>query len=144
MKLSEVFASDYLKAADLQGRSFQLVIDRCIMEDVGTAQKPDSKLCIYLRGAQKKFICNRTNAESISIVLGDETDNWRGHTLELFTMRVQGPNGMTDGIRCRVIVPQGQTVTAPKVAAKELPHPGLNQPGVTDSYSDDPSDPIPF
>ena len=117
MKIGAAFPSKYLKAVDLQGRSFQVQITGLRVEDVGTEGKPEHKPVLYLsyqgRPAEKPMVLNRTNADTIAMDLGDETDTWVGHTIELFSMRVQGPNGMTDGIRCRVIHPQEVRQPAP-------------------------------
>ena len=40
MKLSAAFPSKYLKADDLQGRSFNVQISHYAIEDVGTDDKP--------------------------------------------------------------------------------------------------------
>ena len=104
MNISQAFPSKYLKAADLQGRSFTLTISHVSLENVGNEQKQEIKPILYLRGAQKGIVLNKTNADALSIVLGDETDMWPNHAIEIFSMRVMGPNGMTDGIRMRCIV----------------------------------------
>lgn len=126
MKLSAAFPSKYLKADDLQGRSFNVQISHYAIEDVGTDDKPQQKPVIYFTNAQKGMVLNRTNGESIGVVLGDEMDAWRGHILELFPQRVQGPNGMVNAIRCRVVLPQ-QTMQSP--AASLVPRP-MMQPAV--------------
>ena len=123
MKIMQAFPSKYLKAADLQGRSYQMVIGHISLENVGTDQKQEIKPILYFRGAQKGIVLNRTNAEALSIVLGEETDAWPGHTVEIFSMRVQGPNGMTDGIRMRCIMPG---VAAP--VAAPMPGAAFNAP----------------
>lgn len=131
MKIGAAFPSKYLKAADLQGRAFQVQIAFLRVEDVGTEQKPEHKPVMYFtfqgRQTEKGLVLNRTNADTIAMDLGDETDNWVGHTVELFSMRVQGPNGMTDGIRCRVIHP---TQAAPAQQAGFGTPPTLNNPPI--------------
>lgn len=106
MKINEAFPSKYLKASDLQGRAYKLTINHVSIEDVGGDDQKQTKPVVYFREAAKGMVLNRTNADTIAIVLGEETDNWVGHILEVFSMRVQGPNGMVDGIRCRVDLPQ--------------------------------------
>jgi len=109
MKIGAAFPSRFLKADDLQGRTFQVQIAALRVEDVGQEGKPEHKPVLYFsyqgRQAEKGWVLNRTNADTLSMDLGDETDQWIGHTVELFSMRVQGPNGLTNGIRCRVIHP---------------------------------------
>ena len=123
MNIEQAFASNYLKAADLQGRSFNLQIARIIVEDVGMDDKPERKPVIHFANAQKGLVLNRTNADAIQTVLGAETDAWIGHTLELFPQRVAFQNRMVDAIRVRVVLPQ----TAARVPSGPLPAP---QPGI--------------
>ena len=104
MNINQAFPSKYLKAADLQGRSYTMVIGHVSMENVGTDQSQEVKPILYLRGAHKGIVLNKTNAEALSIPLGPETDAWPGHTVEIFSMPVMGPNGMTVGIRMRAVV----------------------------------------
>ena len=113
MKIAEAFPSKFLKSADLQGRTFTLPIASVQIEEIQGQGKTEHKPIIYFAGATKGMVLNRTNAEAISMVLGDETNDWIGHKLELFSMRVQGPNGMTDGLRCRVVLPQAAPVRQP-------------------------------
>lgn len=128
MNIEQAFASNYLKAADLQGRSFNLQIARIIVEDVGMDDKPERKPVIHFANAQKGLVLNRTNADAIQTVLGSETDAWIGHTLELFPQRVPFQSRMVDAIRVRVVLPQTaaratmQTPTGPI----PTPHP-VNQ-----------------
>lgn len=122
MKVSDVFASKYLSANDLKGRTYQLTIAGIQIEELDGQGGKKTKPVLFFQGAQKGMVLNRTNAEAISVVLGDETNDWIGHKLELFSMRVQGPNGMTDGLRCRVILPQnGHAPAAPAPVAAPLP-----------------------
>ena len=107
MNIDQAFPSKYLKAADLAGKTYRMTITGVHFEDIGDDQR---KLVATLAGAQKALVINRTNAEAIAIVYGRDTDNWIGKTIELFSMRVQGPNGMTDGIRVRGITAQSGPV----------------------------------
>ena len=104
MNINQAFPSKYLKAADLNGRTYKMSISHVALESIGSDQNQETKPILYLRGAQKGIVLNKTNAEALAIVLGDETDGWPGHAIEIFPMRVMGPNGMTDGIRMRCVV----------------------------------------
>jgi len=143
MKVSDAFPSKFLSAKDLGGRSFKLQIARIVLEEIQDSNGTKSKPIIYFVGAQKGMVLNKTNADAISIVLGDETDQWLGHTLELFSMRVQGPQGMTDGLRCRVILPQVAT-PASRQPARELPPPVIVPGAHPAQVSNDLDDSIPF
>lgn len=126
MKIGQAFPSRYIKADDIP-RPTQVQIAGVHIENVGTDQKPENKPVLYFlfqgRPAEKGMVLNRTNADTISMDLGDETDAWIGHTVELFKQRVQGPNGMVDGIRLRMIFPNQPAAPAPVPATTFAPHP---------------------
>ncbi|MDQ6437178.1 hypothetical protein RB623_24255 [Mesorhizobium sp. LHD-90] len=98
MRISEHFASAYIKAEDLQGRRAHVVIASVGVEDIGD----EHKLVAYFRGRQKGFIVNRTNAGILANELGDETDGWAGHEIILYTAKVNFQGRMVDGIRVDV------------------------------------------
>lgn len=135
MKSDQAFPSKYLKAADFAGgKRPHFQVARVEFENVGREDKPDLKPVMHVlyngrpilaaNGEEKGIVINQTNWGAIATDLGDESDAWIGHTIEFFSMRVQGPNGMTDGIRCRVIHP---TDVAPAAASSfggtSQPHP---------------------
>ena len=103
MLMSSAFPSAYLKAADTQGRTLPLIIDRCELVDLDGEQKP----CLFFQGRNKGMILNRTNAATIVEAYGDESDAWRGKPLEVFTARVSFQGRMVDGLRVRIPAPAG-------------------------------------
>ena len=100
MNINDAFASKYLKAADLQGRSVRVKIQDVVTEKVGD----DLKFVLYFVGKQKGMICNRTNGMTIGEVFGPETDNWRGGEIELFSMKVPFQGKLTDALRVRPLI----------------------------------------
>ncbi len=91
MNLDTLYPSKWLKAGDLQGQTVPVVIMRVVMEDVGDeAGKPVA----YFQNQQKGLVLNKTNAMSIGLVHGQDTDAWTGKTIELFPAVVmfQGQN----------------------------------------------------
>ena len=91
MQLDNLYPSKWLKAGDLQGQTVPVVIIRVVMEDVGDeAGKPVA----YFQNRDKGLVLNKTNAMSIGLVHGQDTDAWTGKTIELFPAVVmfQGQN----------------------------------------------------
>lgn len=91
MNLDQMYPSKWLKAGDLQGQTVPVVITRVVMEDVGDeAGKPVA----YFQNRDKGLVLNKTNAMSIGLVHGSDTDTWTGKTIELFPAVVmfQGQN----------------------------------------------------
>lgn len=115
MKIGEAFPSKYLKAADLQGRRVNVTIDSVEMQNIGD---DTDKLVIYFKGKEKGFVCNRTNANMIAeICQSEETDDWAGKQILLYTAKVDFQGRRVDAIR--VDYPTGQPKPAPVVVDDE-------------------------
>lgn len=97
MNIDDVFPSNFLKAADLQGQTPTVTIDRIEMQDIGD----DRKAVIYFQGKQKGVVLNKTNATNISERHGKETGNWIGKKVVLFTAWVDFNGKSTEAIRIR-------------------------------------------
>jgi hypothetical protein len=100
MKVSEIYTSSYLKSADLNGQVKRAVIDTVTMETLRDGTK---KLCAWFKNTDRGLVLNKTNSETLAKAFGDDTDHWSSKRIELFTMTVQGPNGLVEGIRVRAL-----------------------------------------
>ena len=98
MRVSEEFPSQYLKAADLQGREVKVVMANVEREKIGA----DNKLVLYFKGKDKGVVLNKTNAATISDAYGDETEEWYDQPLILFSVKTDYQGKVVDAIRCRV------------------------------------------
>ena len=122
MDIMQSFPSSYLRAGDLQGKTYKLVMKEVIMEDIGG----DHKAVLYFQGADKGVVMNKTNASAISDAYGSDTDAWNGKEVEIFSAKVQFKGQTVDGIRMRAVVaavagavPGGKKVQrAPESTAK--------------------------
>lgn len=80
----------YLKAADLNGQDWELVItdwERKEMDqtDFDTGEKTKRwKVILGFAGEEKKLVLNKTNADAISAAYGDHLDPWIGKTIVLY------------------------------------------------------------
>jgi hypothetical protein len=111
MRISAAFPSEYLKAADLQGRQVQVKISRIEMKDIGEEPKP----VLHFEGKDKGLVLNKTNANTISAAFGDETDEWVGEEIILYETAVEFQGRRVQGIRCRVPPRQRQRQPATKI-----------------------------
>lgn len=79
------FPSDFLSWADLKGQPRTVTIETLtkeVLERKGKKRSGDKpKLVATLVGKQKKFVINRTNAERIAGVLGNQALAWVGHKI---------------------------------------------------------------
>ena len=104
MKVSESYPSNYLKASDFPDDAV-CVIEKIEVETVGQGAKAQDKPVIYFRGMEKGLVCNKTNANTIANLYGDEMDDWRGKAIMLYATEVQFMDEMTLAIRVRMKKP---------------------------------------
>ena len=97
MRVSEAFPSNYLKASDLQGRNVQVKIDHASYEEMGKEQK----LVLYFQGKEKGMVLNKTNANNIAYIYGEEMDDWKGAEIVLFEAMVDFQGKTVPAIRVR-------------------------------------------
>lgn len=110
--------SNYLKADDLQGRRPEVTIERLALESF---EGEGEKYILYFAGKDKGLVLNVTNTRTLIDALGDESDDWIGATVELFTIDVDFQGRLTKGLRLRVVsAPQRERRPAPPV--QDGPH----------------------
>jgi hypothetical protein len=110
MNINEAFPSKYLKASDLQGGTVTVKIDRVEMEMMGD----DRKMVVYFQGKQKGLVTNKTNANNIAALYGDDTDDWTRSEI----MLVRGDGGFPGQVRPgdpRQGAGQGEACRAPSL-----------------------------
>jgi hypothetical protein len=119
MKAGSMFPGSYLKAEDLGWKRVPVVIERVDIEKIGDDPKP----VIHFVGKDRALVLNKTNASTITDVLGtDETDEWEGKRIVLYATKTEY---------------QGKRVPCIRVAEPNVPTP----PPPAD---DDDSDAVPF
>jgi len=131
MKISSAFPSEYLRASDLMGREVTATIKNVVLEEVG--REREERPVLYFRGKEKGLVLNKTNANTIAALFGDDTDDWTGGEVTLFEAQVEYQGKMTPSIRVKRAGP-------PKAAAKREIPPAVTSPPAADLDSDD----IPF
>lgn len=98
MKVSEAFPSQYLKAADLNGRNVSLTIKNVDIETIGDDRKPVA----YFEGKEKGLVLNKTNANTIAFAYGDDMDEWRGGEIIIFPTTTDFQGRTVDAIRVKI------------------------------------------
>lgn len=149
MDINAAFPSNYLKSADLQGRVAKLKISDVRSEMIGS----DQKLVMFFQGKERGMVLNKTNARTIADVYGNDTDQWQGGEIEVFSMKVDFQGRMVDGLRVRVPPPPRQAAPRPagspnvmqnarppQQAPQRQPEPELAMAGGDDPFEDE----IPF
>jgi hypothetical protein len=98
VKKTDIFPSNYVKAADIEGREVTVVISDAKMEKLGD----DNKLVVYFQGATKGMVCNMTNFDRIAYIAGsDDTDDWQGREIILYTELVAFQGKTAPAVRVR-------------------------------------------
>ena len=140
--ISTAFPSKFLKAADLQGKTYKLTMRGVEMEDIGGDHQP----VLYFMKTDKGIGLNKTNMNAIADVYGFETNNWAGKEVEIFPATTMFKGQNVPCIRLRVVAPAaaagaipGQHQPAPQLAAAPTPAQASPLGGLTDL-----DDSIPF
>ena len=97
MRISDQFPSDYLRAVDLDGREITVTMAKVEMETIGEDTKP----VLYFEGKEKGMVLNKTNAGSIVNLYGDDTDEWKGEDITLFSAMVSFQGKTVPAIRVK-------------------------------------------
>lgn len=101
-----LFPSQYIGAADLQGRDITITIAK-----VGTDQLQmqgggkQKKVIVELGGAQKKWVLNKTNAKRIAKLYGPVVKDWVGKSIILYEEQVEAFGEMVPAVRVRPTMP---------------------------------------
>lgn len=97
MRVSDAFPSKYLSANDLQGQSATFVIAKVEIEKLGDDLKP----ILYFQHEKKGMALNKTNANKIADIYGDDMDEWVGREIVLFPAMVDFKGDTVEAIRVR-------------------------------------------
>jgi len=136
MKIADMRESKFLKQSDV-GRGALLTIKSIEQHNVAKeGADPELKYCISFLESEKPLVANSTNLQLCASIFGsDETDDWTGKKIVLYTDPTVSYGGkLVGGIRVRAPKHQAQAQLAPKVGPKPLP---VDEPDLTD-------DDIPF
>lgn len=112
MNINSAFKSNYLKHSDLNGKRVMVTMERVEVETVGQGKDAEEKPVLYFKGHERGLVLNKTNALSISEIVGsEETDQWTGHKIVLHQDKTMFGTKMVDCIR--VMAPPTGKKTAP-------------------------------
>ena len=103
MRLSEMFPSNILKSQDLldAGGELTFTIAKVEMKTFDRDEGgKDTKPIIYFTD-DKQMVCNKTNANIIAEMHGDDTDSWIGKTITLTVKDVEFQGKNVLGIRVK-------------------------------------------
>ena len=96
--INEFFPGRYFKAETLAGKARVLTIGAVERDKLSDGSV---KPAVKFEDEPMKLILNRTNANAIATLYGDNTDNWIGKLIELYPTRTQLGSSMVDAVRVR-------------------------------------------
>ena len=132
VKISEAFPSQYLKCADLNGKSWDMKIRTVSEEDLDQGHDKETKPVMYFENAQKGLVLNKTNASTIVKAYGDDCGRWTGRDVQVFPTTTEFKGETVDAIRVRVVS---------EAQPEKQPEP---QPTAAPMADDELNDKIPF
>ena len=120
MKVDQMFPRKYATGADLGGQAVTVIIASMQPEQMRPNRnaRPETKYVIYFEGATKGVVLNRTLANQIAQITGEQdTDNWIGHRITLYPvpMKVAGQ----DRIAIRARAPKPDNGQSPPATLQE-------------------------
>jgi hypothetical protein len=102
----EQFPGRWCKATDIDALGGSAVSDiaSSVLETVGSGARAERKVVLRFRGDTLKplIVGSVTNWDAlVAVTQCEDSDGWAGHTIELYTVDVLGPQGPTRGVRIR-------------------------------------------
>lgn len=98
-----MFSSAWIRAVDLDGDDQVYVIEKVEPGEVGEEGKLQP--IITFSGLKKRLGCNRTNAETLAILYGNDTRTWKGKAVTLYPTTTNYKGDTVDCIRIRPSIP---------------------------------------
>jgi hypothetical protein len=103
-RVSDIYASNYLKATDLQplGQRRTALVHGVAAEPIGPEQKQALVLDLVTTSGKawpKRAILNKTNAFLMAAAFGEDTDNWAGHQISIWAENVIFKGQVLPGIK---------------------------------------------
>jgi hypothetical protein len=99
MRISAAFPSEFLRAADLNGKTVTVTMASVSMRDIGGGEP---KPVLFFEGKDKGMVLNKTNASKIAELFGDDTEEWTGGQIALYEAMVSFQGNTVPAIRVRV------------------------------------------
>lgn len=97
-RVSEVYASPWLRAEDLGGKTIKVTVARAGADSIPQSDgSKQQRIIVDFEGKKKRLILNKTQGAALASIAGDDTDHWTG--VELFLTPQPTNNGkLTIGI----------------------------------------------
>jgi len=116
MKVNDIFHGASLKASDLAGRDCRVTIKSYEIQEFDDG----SKLVISFEKTERTLVCNKTNANTIANMYGQEIDDWIGRQIVLYPTQTDLRGKQVECIRVRIQTPEPRPIVpAPKAPPEQ-------------------------
>ena len=78
LRFNDLYPSRYLKPADIGTDDLILTIDKVLVEEMGFADRKETKPVLYFLDHEKVLVLNRTNAGILANLYGEQVSGWAG------------------------------------------------------------------
>src|SRR4029450_5125322 len=95
--IREAFAGAYIRAEDIK-TPMVLEVSHVHQEVIGD----DDRHVLYFVDYEKSLPLNKTNALALADLISEETDDWKGHKIELYRDSVMYQGKRTAAVRVRL------------------------------------------
>ncbi len=118
-KTGDMYPSRYLKASDCEDGDITLTIKEIRQERIGQGRDADDKWILFFEEEEKGLVLNKTNTNTIAKLYGDDTDDWDGKQVTLFSTEVSFQGDMVEAIRVRSKPPKARGKVAKTAPAED-------------------------
>ncbi len=122
MKLSEMFPSNFLKAADVTdaGGEMDMTVFTVEMKEFDNDEGGKEKKAVLIFSNDKRMVLNKTNAGLIAQMFGDDTDKWINQNITLIVQDVPFGNKTVPAIRVKNLNSKDAIIQAFWTKAREM------------------------
>lgn len=126
MNVKTLFPNKYLQGADLQGKPATVTMTAVTLEKLrpSAAAPEEEKPVLHFAHTDKALVLNRTIANQIAALYGEETDGWIGNRITLIPVPMEVARKHVIAIRVKPPAAKAEPVTEPAPeppAAKPAP-----------------------
>ena len=102
-----MYDREYIGAWDIpKGKDVVVEISRVECKELVSNRGKNKKPIVHFVGKEKAFVCNKTNGKAIAGMYGNDTKEWTGKKIALYSTTTNAGGETVDCIRVRPTPPQ--------------------------------------
>jgi hypothetical protein len=100
------FSRDYIADFDLAGKDVTVTIVKVEAKELTSVRGTQLKPVLWFEGKERGFVCNKTNAKTISNMYGKDVGAWFGKKITLYPTTTSAGGETVGCIRVRPMAPK--------------------------------------